>query len=31
MAKPAMLNLSKKEKIWKIAAGGYHSLVNTSE
>ena len=28
--KPAMLSLCKKEKIWKIAAGGYHTLIATS-
>ncbi len=28
--KPAMLSLCKKEKIWKIAAGGFHSLLTTS-
>ena len=31
MVKPAMLDISKQEKIWKIAAGAYHSLICTSE
>lgn len=28
--KPALLPISKKEKIWKIAAGGFHSLIFTN-
>ncbi len=27
--KPSKIDFGKKEKIWKIAAGGYHSLVST--
>lgn len=30
MIKPGLLNINKTEKIWKIAAGAYHSIVVTS-
>lgn len=28
--KPAMLAISKKEKVWGISAGAYHSIICTS-